>query len=83
MKLLILGTGCAKCTKLQELTTQAAREIGLTCEIKKISDLKTIMQFGAMTTPALVVNNALKVAGKVPRWRNSQPFSGNRIWKQQ
>lgn len=66
MKLLVLGTGCARCVKLQELTTQAAREIGLVCEIKKISDLKTIMLFGVMTTPALVVNNAVKVAGKVP-----------------
>ncbi len=64
--LLILGTGCAKCTKLQALTTQAASEIGLACEIKKISDLKTIMLFGVMTTPALVVNNTVKVAGKVP-----------------
>jgi small redox-active disulfide protein 2 len=66
MKLLILGTGCVKCAKLQELTTQAAQEIGLTFEIKKISDLKTIMLFGVMTTPALVVNNGVKVAGKVP-----------------
>ncbi|HXR48660.1 MAG TPA: thioredoxin family protein [Candidatus Limnocylindrales bacterium] len=48
--LLILGTGCAKCAKLQALTTQAASEIGLACEIKKISDLKTIMLFGVMTT---------------------------------
>ncbi len=62
----ILGTGCAKCAKLQELTAQAAKEIGLECELKKISDLKTIMLFGVMTTPALVVDGKVKVAGKVP-----------------
>ena len=66
MKIQILGTSCARCATLQALTTQAAQEIGLACEIKKISDLKTIMLFGVMTTPALVVNNAVKVAGKVP-----------------
>ena len=62
----ILGSGCPKCARLQELTTQAAGEMGLDCEIKKISDLKSIMLFGVMTTPALVVDGKVKVAGKVP-----------------
>ena len=62
----ILGTGCAKCARLQELTAQAAGEMGLDCEIKKITDLKSIMLFGVMTTPALVVDGKVKVAGKLP-----------------
>ena len=62
----ILGTGCAKCAKLQELTAQAVSELGLDCEIKKITDLKSIMLFGVMTTPALVVDGNVKAAGKVP-----------------
>jgi len=62
----ILGTGCAKCAKLQELTAQVASEMGLDCEIKKITDLKSIMLFGVMTTPALVVDGKVKVAGKLP-----------------
>ncbi|MEI8288295.1 MAG: thioredoxin family protein [Verrucomicrobiota bacterium] len=62
----ILGTGCAKCAKLQELTAQAVSELGLDCEIKKITDLKSIMLFGVMTTPALVVDGKVKAAGKVP-----------------
>ena len=62
----ILGTRCAKCAKLQELTAQAAGEMGLDCEIKKITDLKSIMLFGVMTTPALVVDGKVKAAGKVP-----------------
>ena len=62
----ILGTGCAKCAKLQELTAQAVSELGLDCEIKKITDLKSIMLFGVMTTPALVVDSKVKAAGRVP-----------------
>lgn len=62
----ILGTGCAKCVRLQESTAQAAGEMGLDCEIKKITDLKSIMLFGVMTMPALVVDGKVKVAGKVP-----------------
>lgn len=62
----ILGTGCEKCARLQALTAQAVQEIGLNCEIKKVSDLKSIMLFGVMTTPALVVDGKVQAAGKVP-----------------
>jgi small redox-active disulfide protein 2 len=66
MKLLILGTGCAKCARLYELTGQAARELGVTGDIEKITDLKRIMAFGVMTTPALVVDGRVKVSGRLP-----------------
>ena len=66
MQLLILGTGCAKCTKLYEATEQAAQALGLQYELEKITDLKRIMSFGVMTTPALVVDGKVKVSGKVP-----------------
>jgi small redox-active disulfide protein 2 len=66
MQLLILGTGCAKCAKLYEATEQAAQSLGLQYELEKVTDLKQIMAFGVMTTPALVVNGQVKVSGKVP-----------------
>jgi small redox-active disulfide protein 2 len=66
MRLLILGTGCAKCTKLYEATEQTAQSLGLQYELEKVTDLKRIMSFGVMTTPALVVDNVVKIAGKVP-----------------
>lgn len=62
----ILGTGCAKCTKLAENTEAAAREAGIEYQLEKVTDLQTIMGFGVMTTPALVVDGQVKVAGKVP-----------------
>jgi small redox-active disulfide protein 2 len=66
MQLLVLGTGCAKCAKLYEATEQAAQSLGLQYELEKVTDLKQIMAFGVMTTPALVVNGQVKVSGKVP-----------------
>ena len=66
MQLLILGTGCAKCAKLYEAKEQAAQSLGLQYELEKVTDLKQIMAFGVMTTPALVVNGQVKVSGKVP-----------------
>ncbi|MCX8123704.1 MAG: thioredoxin family protein [Spirochaetes bacterium] len=62
----ILGTGCQKCTMLQNLAEQAARELGIEYEIKKVSDIKQITSYGVMITPALVVDGKVKVAGKVP-----------------
>lgn len=65
-KLQILGTGCPKCKKLQELTEQAAKELGIEYEIEKVSEISEIMKFGVMMTPGLVVDGEVKVAGKVP-----------------
>lgn len=66
MKLQILGTGCAKCNALAQATNQAAQALGIPYELEKVTDLKQIMAFGVMTTPALVVDGKVKVSGKVP-----------------
>ena len=66
MKIQILGTGCAKCNALTTAAEQAAQSLGLPYELEKVTDLKQIMAFGVMTTPALVVEGQVKVAGKVP-----------------
>ncbi|MGA2660881.1 MAG: thioredoxin family protein [Verrucomicrobiota bacterium] len=66
MQLLILGSGCAKCAKLHDLTAQAARELGVAHELQKVTDLKQIMALRVMLTPALVVNGSVKLSGKVP-----------------
>lgn len=66
MEIRILGTGCPKCHKLEEETRQAAAEMGLDCNIEKVSELKDIMSYGVMMTPALVVDGEVKVVGKVP-----------------
>ena len=66
MKIQILGTGCAKCNALTTATENAAQTLGLQYELEKVTDLKQIMAFGVMTTPALVVDGKVKVSGKVP-----------------
>ena len=66
MKLQILGTGCAKCNALTQATEKAAQALGVQYQLEKITDLKQIMAFGVMLTPALVVDGQVKVSGKVP-----------------
>jgi small redox-active disulfide protein 2 len=65
-KIEILGTGCPKCKKLAEETQMAAYEMGLECNIVKVTDIREITAFGVMMTPALVVDGQVKVSGKVP-----------------
>lgn len=62
----ILGTGCPKCMKLYDNTRQAADELKLDCQIEKVTEIASIMGYGVMTTPALVVDGKVLVAGRVP-----------------
>ncbi len=65
-KVQILGTGCPKCKKLAENAQAAADALGLEYQLEKVTDLKQIMAFGVMFTPALAVDGVVKVSGKVP-----------------
>jgi small redox-active disulfide protein 2 len=66
LKLQVLGTGCPKCRKLAENAEAAARALGIEYAIEKVTDVNAIMSFGVMMTPALAVDGAVKVVGKVP-----------------
>lgn len=64
-KIQILGTGCPKCKKLAENAEAAAKELGVACELEKITQINDIMKMGVMITPALAIDGVVKVAGKV------------------
>jgi len=65
MKIEILGTGCAKCKTLEENAKKAITQIGGFHELKKVEDIVEIMNYGVMSTPALVIDGAVKSTGKV------------------
>ena len=66
MQILVIGPGCSRCKTLLQLTEQAVKDLGVTAEINKVTDLKQIMALGVMMTPALAVNGTIKLAGRVP-----------------
>jgi len=66
MKLEILGSGCANCRKLMAVTEEAVRDLGVEAELVKVEDFKTIMGYGVMSTPALVIDGKVVLSGKVP-----------------
>ncbi len=66
MEIKVLGTGCAKCKSLEQATREAVEKTGVNATITKVEDIVEIMQYGIMTTPALVIDGAIVVKGKVP-----------------
>ncbi len=66
MEIKVLGTGCAKCKSLEEVTRKAVEEKGVDATIEKVEDIMQIMTYGVMTTPALVINGKVAIKGKVP-----------------
>ncbi|GAB1393844.1 thioredoxin family protein [Rhodocyclaceae bacterium] len=66
MQIKILGTGCAKCNRLEQLTREVVSELGLTAEFDHVTEMQHIMAYPIMTTPALVINEEVKVSGRMP-----------------
>jgi len=65
MKIEILGTGCAKCTALENNTKEALKNIGGFHQVEKVDDIMKIMEYNVMNTPGLVVDGEVKSTGKL------------------
>jgi small redox-active disulfide protein 2 len=66
MNIKILGTGCSKCRTLEKITRNAVTELGLSADIEKVEDIMKIMNYGVLSTPALVVDEKIILSGRVP-----------------
>lgn len=70
----VLGTGCAKCKSLLQLTEQAVAELNAQATVTKVEDIVEIMGYGVMSTPALVVDGKVIVSGRVPSLMELKSF---------
>ena len=66
MDIKILGSGCAKCQALEDHTRRALLDLGIDSPIDHIRDAGEIASYGVMSTPALVIDDAVVIAGRVP-----------------
>ena len=67
MLIKILGSGCSNCAALERVTRDALTQLELDAQIEKVTDYPTIASYGVMSTPALVVDDQVLLAGRVPR----------------
>ena len=64
-KIEILGSGCPKCKQLEENAKKALKKTGKKAEIVKVTEVDKIIEYGVMSTPAIVIDGKVKSYGKV------------------
>lgn len=67
MDIKVLGPGCPKCKKAEEVVREAVAEAGVDAKIEKVTDIMEIGKYGVFGTPSVVVNGQVKCVGKVPK----------------
>jgi small redox-active disulfide protein 2 len=65
MKIEILGSGCPKCKQLEENTRKAVEEKKVKANIVKVTDIAKIIEYGVMSTPAIVIDGEVKAYGRL------------------
>jgi len=70
----ILGMGCSNCKTLNKLAEEAAKELNIEATFEKVEDIKQIMAYGVMRTPALVINEKVKVFGRIPSKEETKKY---------
>ena len=66
LKVIVLGSGCPNCRKLEQLCHVVAEENNLNMNLEKITDFNKFADYGIMCTPGLVLNGKVVSSGKIP-----------------
>lgn len=66
MDIKILGPGCAKCQKTEEIVKEVVAETNLKATVQKVTNMMEIAGYGVMSTPAVVLDGKVILSGKVP-----------------
>lgn len=69
MKIQVLGSGCATCQKLYEITQKAVLEMGLKEKVEYLSGaegMQALVEIGSMSSPVLAVDGKIVMTGFTP-----------------
>ena len=69
MLIKVLGPGCKNCAALEKVTREAVETLRLEATVQKVTDYPSIVAYGVMATPALVVDERVVISGRVPTVR--------------
>jgi small redox-active disulfide protein 2 len=67
MEIKVLGPGCPKCKKTQDIVMDAVAEFGIAADVQKVTDTMEIAGYGVFGTPAVVIDGEVKSVGKIPK----------------
>jgi len=74
MNIKILGSGCTKCKITYNNVLEALKETGLDAEVVKVEDMEEIMKYNVLTTPVLMIDEVVKVKGRVAEVNEIKEF---------
>jgi len=66
LNVIVLGSGCPNCRKLEQLCHVVAEENNLNMNLEKVTDFNKFADYGIMFTPGLVINGKVLSSGKIP-----------------
>ncbi len=66
MEIKVLGTGCSNCKKTKAVVAEAIKEMGIDAAVVEVQDIPSIMAYGVMSTPAIVIDEKVVSTGRVP-----------------
>jgi len=66
MKIAVLGTGCPKCIKTEEVVRKVVADNKVDAEVIKVKEISEIMKYNVMMTPAVAVDGKVVISGKIP-----------------
>jgi small redox-active disulfide protein 2 len=76
MQIKVLGTGCANCKTTLKLIEDVAAEMGVAVQLDKVEDIQSIMSYGVMSTPGVVVDGKVVHAGGIPDRKKVESWLG-------
>jgi len=66
MKIEIFGTGCPRCNGVEQNLMRAIKQLGMSVEVVKVTDIDQIVERGLMTTPGLAIDGKIVASGRIP-----------------
>jgi small redox-active disulfide protein 2 len=79
LKIKVYGPGCARCKETEEIVRRAVAETGVEAEVEKVSDIQALARAGILTTPAVAVNDVVKVSGRMPKLEEVKAWVDRRL----
>ena len=73
----ILGAGCIKCKRTEEIVRRVVEELGIEAEIEKVEDIQAIMAYNILSTPAVVVDGEVMIKGRIPDRKELEKLLGD------